>query len=108
MIPFPGYGFKCLAKPGLICAGAGKQENGITRRLGIDPGETPAALAVHHGPFAWGQTVEKAVEHAVTLEAVAEMAERTLTLNPVARMNPAMTEKHYSRKHGPSAYYGQR
>ena len=77
------------------------------RRLGIDPGETPAALAVHHGPFAWGRTVEKAVENAVTLESVAEMAERTLTLNPVARMNPAMTEKHYSRKHGPSAYYGQ-
>ena len=78
------------------------------RRLGIDPGETPAALAVHHGPFTWGRTVEKAVEHAVTLEAVAEMAERTWALNPVARMNPAMTEKHYSRKHGPSAYYGQR
>lgn len=77
------------------------------RRLGIAPDETPAALAVHHGPFAWGWTVEKAVENAVTLEAVAEMAERTLTLNPVARMNPAMTEKHYSRKHGPSAYYGQ-
>ena len=78
------------------------------RRLGIAPDETPAALAVHHGPFAWGRTVEKAVENAVTLEAVAEMAERTLTINPVARMNPAMTEKHYSRKHGPSAYYGQR
>ena len=78
------------------------------RRLGIAPDETPAALAVHHGPFAWGRTVEKAVENAVTLESVAEMAERTLTLNPVARMNPAMTEKHYSRKHGPSAYYGQR
>ena len=77
------------------------------RRLGIAPDETPAALAVHHGPFAWGRTVEKAVENAVTLEAVAEMAERTLTLNPIARMNPAMTEKHYSRKHGPSAYYGQ-
>ena len=77
------------------------------RRLGIAPDETPGALAVHHGPFAWGRTVEKAVENAVTLEAVAEMAERTLTLNPVARMNPAMTEKHYSRKHGPSAYYGQ-
>ena len=77
------------------------------RRLGIDPDETPAALAVHHGPFAWGRTVEKAVEHAVTLEAVAEMAERTWALNPDVRMNPAMTEKHYSRKHGPSAYYGQ-
>ena len=77
------------------------------RRLGIDPDETPAALAVHHGPFTWGRTVEKAVEHAVTLEAVAEMAAYTLTLNPEAQMNPAMTEKHYSRKHGPAAYYGQ-
>ena len=77
------------------------------RRLGIDPNETPAALAVHHGPFAWGATVEKAVEHAVTLEAVAEMAEHTLALNPDSRMNPAMTEKHYSRKHGSGAYYGQ-
>lgn len=77
------------------------------RHLNIDPDETPAALAVHHGPFAWGRTVEKAVEHAVTLEAVAEMAAYTLTLNPEAQMNPAMTEKHYSRKHGPAAYYGQ-
>jgi L-ribulose-5-phosphate 4-epimerase len=39
--------------------------------------------------------------------AVAEMAERSLALNPDVRMNPAMVEKHYSRKHGPSAYYGQ-
>ena len=77
------------------------------RHLDIDPDETPAALAVHHGPFTWGRTVEKAVEHAVTLEAVAEMAAHTLALNPDARMNPAMTEKHYSRKHGPAAYYGQ-
>jgi len=78
------------------------------RRLGVSPEETPAALAVHHGPFTWGPAVEKAVENAVTLEAVAEMAERALALNPDARMNPAMTEKHYSRKHGPAAYYGQR
>ena len=77
------------------------------RRLGIAPDETPAALAVHHGPFAWGPTVEKAVENAVTLEAVAEMAAHTLAISPGARMNPAMTEKHYSRKHGPHAYYGQ-
>ena len=77
------------------------------RHLDIDPDETPAALAVHHGPFTWGRTVEKAVEHAVTLEAVAEMAAHTLALNPDALMNSAMTEKHYSRKHGPAAYYGQ-
>lgn len=77
------------------------------RSLGVGQDETPAALAVHHGPFTWGATVEKAVEHAVTLEAVAEMAAHTLALNPGSRMNPAMTEKHYSRKHGPAAYYGQ-
>jgi len=79
----------------------------VFRRLGIDPDETPAALAVHHGPFAWGPTVEKAVENAVTLEAVAGIAERTFTLNRDVRMNSAMVEKHYSRKHGPNAYYGQ-
>lgn len=77
------------------------------RRLGITPDETPAALAVHHGPFTWGSTVEKAVENAVVLEEVATMAALSLTLNPAARMNPALVEKHYSRKHGPNAYYGQ-
>ena len=78
------------------------------RRLKIDPDETPAALAVHHGPFTWGRTVEKAVENAVVLEEVAKMAAITAALNPAARMNPALVEKHYSRKHGPNAYYGQR
>ena len=77
-------------------------------RLRIDPDETPAALAVHHGPFTWGRTVEKAVENAVVLEEVAKMAAITVALNPVVQMNPALVEKHYSRKHGPNAYYGQR
>ena len=81
---------------------------GTFRRLGIDPDETPAALAVHHGPFTWGRTVEKAVENAVVLEEVAKIAAITVALNPAARMNPALVEKHYSRKHGPNAYYGQR
>jgi len=78
------------------------------RRMGIDPEETPAALSIHHGPFAWGPTVEKAVENAVALEAVAKMASVSLAINPAVRMNPALVEKHYSRKHGPNAYYGQR
>ena len=77
------------------------------RRLGIDPDETPAAVAVHHGPFTWGRTVEKAVENAVVLEEVAKIAALTVALNPSAQMNPALVEKHYSRKHGPNAYYGQ-
>lgn len=75
--------------------------------LGLTPDETPAALAIHHGPFTWGATVAKAVEHAVVLESVAQMAEITLALNPRAQMNPTLVEKHYSRKHGPGAYYGQ-
>ena len=78
------------------------------RRMGIDPEGTPAALAVHHGPFAWGRTVEKAVENAVALEEVAKMAAISVALNPAARMNGTLVEKHYSRKHGPNAYYGQR
>lgn len=78
------------------------------RRLKIDPDETSAALAVHHGPFTWGRTVEKAVENAVVLEEVAKMAAITMALNPLVQMNPALVEKHYSRKHGPNAYYGQR
>lgn len=77
------------------------------RRLKIGSDETPAALAIHHGPFTWGRTVEKAVENAVVLEEVAKMAAYTLSINPDSRMNPAMIEKHYSRKHGPNAYYGQ-
>ena len=78
------------------------------RRMNINPDETPAALAVHHGPFTWGRTVEKAVENAIVLEEVAKMAAITVALNHAAQMNPALVEKHYSRKHGPNAYYGQR
>ena len=59
------------------------------------------------GKVVEGRTVEKAVENAVTLEAVAGIAEHTFTLNRDVRMNSAMIEKHYSRKHGPNAYYGQ-
>lgn len=80
----------------------------VFRARGLDPGETPAALAVHHGPFTWGATVAKAVENAVILEEVAKIAALTLSLAPSPRMNPALVEKHYSRKHGPGAYYGQR
>ena len=80
---------------------------GTFRCRAIDPDETPAVLAIHHGPFTWGRTVEKAVENAVVLEEVAKMAAMTLSLNPDTQMNQALVEKHYSRKHGPNAYYGQ-
>ena len=77
-------------------------------RLGVDPVATPAALAVHHGPFTWGRDAADAVEHAIVLEEVAKIAALSAALNPAIRMNPDLIEKHYSRKHGPKAYYGQK
>ena len=61
-----------------------------------------------HGPFAWGTSGRKAVENALALEIVAEMAARTLQINPqAAPISPALLDKHFLRKHGPRAYYGQ-
>lgn len=68
----------------------------------------PAVLAANHGPFAWGKNAIDAAECAVVLEAVAHMALETLTLNLNAPPVPkALLDKHYSRKHGKNAYYGQ-
>ena len=78
------------------------------RRLGLDPVATPGALAVHHGPFTWGRDAADAVEHAVILEEVAKIAALAVALNPAIQMNRDLIEKHYSRKHGPKAYYGQK
>lgn len=75
---------------------------------GIDPVANPAVLVAHHGPFAWGPNAAKAVENAVALEEVAKMASISFALNPNLRMNPDLIEKHFSRKHGPNAYYGQK
>ncbi len=69
----------------------------------------PGVLVKNHGPFTWGPTPQKAVENAVTLEAVAEMAERTLSLRADApRVEQTLLDKHYFRKHGKDAYYGQK
>ncbi len=73
----------------------------------MEPMHTPAVLVAHHGPFAWGATAAKAVENAVILEEVARMASITLALNPRVEMNNDLVEKHYNRKHGANAYYGQ-
>jgi len=67
----------------------------------------PGVLANNHGPFTWGKDAAKAVYNAVTLEKVAAMAYRTLMLNPAASMPGYVLEKHYYRKHGKNAYYGQ-
>ena len=74
----------------------------------ISPDEVPMVLVAGHGPFAWGQTPEKAVYHAVILEELAKMALFTEQVNPqTPRLKEALIEKHYRRKHGPNAYYGQ-
>lgn len=73
-----------------------------------DASAIPAVLVKNHGPFAWGPTPEKAVENAVTLESVAHMALVTEQLNPkTAEVDKYLLDKHYFRKHGENAYYGQ-
>lgn len=75
---------------------------------GMDPMHTPAVLVKHHGPFTWGKSADEAVHNAVVLEEVARMASITVALNPDVAMNPDLIEKHYERKHGVNAYYGQK
>jgi L-ribulose-5-phosphate 4-epimerase len=68
----------------------------------------PAVLVAGHAPFTWGPTAAASVENAVALEAVAEMALGTLTLDRHATpLEDYVLDKHYRRKHGPDAYYGQ-
>lgn len=74
----------------------------------LDPDTIPAALVSGHAPFAWGKDAATAVHHAVILEYVARMATHTLALNPDAAPLPrALHDKHFLRKHGAKAYYGQ-
>ena len=80
----------------------------LERFVELDPGEMPAVLVAGHGPFAWGPTVEKAVEYAVALEIVATLAIETLRISPKPQpLSQAQLDKHFFRKHGPGAYYGQ-
>lgn len=74
----------------------------------LDPVAVPAVLCKNHGPFAWGKDAHEAVHNSVVLEEVAKMAYRAETINP--RIQPApqeLQDKHYYRKHGANAYYGQ-
>jgi L-ribulose-5-phosphate 4-epimerase len=82
----------------------------IVRRLaGIDPMQTPAVLVAGHGPFTWGATAADAVENAVVLEHLGGMALGTLTVNPRQKeISKVLLDKHYLRKHGKKAYYGQK
>lgn len=75
----------------------------------LSPDEISAVLVASHGPFGWGKTAKKAVENAVVLEEVAKMALRNLMLNPnLDSMQQTLLDKHYLRKHGANAYYGQK
>jgi len=81
----------------------------IVRRFeGLNPLSIPAVLVAGHAPFAWGKNAEGAAYNAVVLEEVAELAYRTLTLNAnAAPISRELHDKHFMRKHGPDAYYGQ-
>lgn len=83
--------------------------NVIVKRFeGINPDHTPGVLVKNHGPFSWGATPEKAVYNAKVMEQCAKMAFVSYCVNPQTTMNPLLIEKHYMRKHGPNAYYGQK
>jgi len=81
----------------------------IHRRFAdIDPVQMPAVLVANHGPFTWGKDAAAAVEAALTLEEVARMAQGTITLSPQqGHISQVLLDKHFLRKHGQNAYYGQ-
>lgn len=77
-------------------------------RMQKDPLAVPSALCQYHGVFSWGKDAEEAVHNAVVTEEVAKMAYRTEAINPHVEAAPkALQDKHYFRKHGANAYYGQ-
>ena len=93
-------------------AGAYEWETGnviVERFSGVDPADFPGVLVNRHAPFAWGPTVAKAVETAVAMECVAHMALMSLALMPsLGSIEPELLAKHFKRKHGAGAYYGQK
>jgi L-ribulose-5-phosphate 4-epimerase len=90
--------------------GAYEQETGnviVERFSDLNPEYTPGALVNNHGPFTWGKDAHNAVHNAVVLEQIAQMASIALHINPQLQMNDELVKKHFFRKHGPNAYYGQ-
>ena len=78
------------------------------KNRGIDPAAVPGVLVSNHGPFAWGTDADNAVHNAVVLEEVAKMAHRAMALAPgLPPISQTILDKHYLRKHGANAYYGQ-
>ena len=101
---------RCLTKEEVESAyevNTGKVIIETLEERGIDPIAVPGIVVANHGPFAWGKSPAQAVYHAVVMEKVAQMDLQTLLLNPAASMPQYVLDKHYLRKHGPNAYYGQ-
>jgi len=99
--------------PAEISGGAYEWETGnviaeLFTSRGLDPADYPAVLVNRHAPFTWGKTVAKAVEVAVATECIAHLALMSLALEPaLPPIEPELLNKHFKRKHGPGAYYGQ-
>ncbi len=79
----------------------------VERFKDMNPDYTPAVLVKNHGPFTWGKDADDAVHNSVVLEELATMAQLAISINPACDMNPLLTQKHFYRKHGANAYYGQ-
>lgn len=78
------------------------------RHRHIDPMAVPSVIVAGHAPFSWGKNAEDAVHNAVVLEEISAMALATRSLNSGIKIQPELSDKHYLRKHGANAYYGQR
>jgi L-ribulose-5-phosphate 4-epimerase len=79
------------------------------KKLKYDPLQHPAVLVASHGPFTWGKSVHDAVHNASVLEFISRLNSETLRINPKLKpMQPVLLDKHFLRKHGPGAYYGQK
>ena len=74
----------------------------------INPDHTPGVLVSNHGPFTWGKNAHDAVHNSVVLEQIAKMAYISIGINPLYQMNQHLIDKHFNRKHGANAYYGQK
>jgi len=91
--------------------GAYESETGsviIERFINLNSRHIPGVLVKNHGPFTWGKNANEAVHNSVVLEEIAKMAFVAHSVNPHLTMNPLLTEKHFQRKHGDNAYYGQK
>ncbi len=92
-------------------SGAYEKETGsviIERFINLNPIHIPGVLVKNHGPFTWGKTPDEAVHNSIVLEEIAKMGFIAHSVNPFLTMNALLTEKHFGRKHGPNAYYGQK